>query len=76
MYNYNIANDNDFRIGKIFVPLNKIFGFFDEYDRVLQYIGFDVELIRTANNTNILFGTADTNIQFGDVADSEILSIS
>ena len=76
LYNYNIANDNDFRFGEIFVSLNKIFGFSDEYDRVLKYIGFDVELIRTANNTNIMFGAADTNIQFGDVVDSGILLIS
>ena len=76
LYNYTVANDNDFRFGEIFVPLNRIFGFCDEYDRVLKYIGFDVELIRTANNTNIMFGIADTNIQFGDVPDSGILSLS
>ena len=76
LYNYTIANDNDFRHGEIFVPLNKIFGFCDEYDKVLKYIGFDVELIRTANNTNTIFGAVDTNIQFGDVPDSGILSIS
>ena len=48
----------------------------DEYAKVLKYIEFDVELIRTANNKNTLFGAVDTNILFGDVADSGILSIS
>ena len=43
---------------------------------VLNYIGFDVELIRTANNSNIMFAAAYTNVQFGNVADSGILSIS
>ena len=76
MHNYAVANDNDFRHGEIFVPLNKIFGFCDEYDKVLKYIGFDVELIRTANNTHTIFVAENINIQFGDVADSGILAIS
>ena len=64
IYNYTVAADDGFREVELFVPLNRIFGFCLEADRVLKYLPFEIELIRTAQNTNCFFGAAGTGIDF------------
>ena len=57
--------------------MNRIFGFCLEADRVLKYLPFEIELIRTAQNTNCYFGAANTGLDFaGDDDNSGIVSIT
>ena len=73
-YNYTVANNADYREGDIFIPLNRIFGFAAEVDRVLKFVPFEITLTRKVDNTYV-FGAAGTGITFGDNNESGILSI-
>ena len=75
IYNYRVANDNDVRYAEVFIPLKSIFSFCDEYNRVLKYINFEIELIRQANNQRIYFGADDTSLAFGDPNTTGLLNI-
>ena len=57
--------------------MNRIFGFCLEADRVLKYLPFEIELIRTAQNTNCFFGAANTGLDFaGANENTGIVSIT
>jgi hypothetical protein len=75
IYNYRLAHDNDVRYAEAFIPLKSIFSFCDEYNRVLKYINFEIELIRQANNQRIYFGAVDTSLAFGDPNTTGLLNI-
>ena len=64
LYNYTVAANDDFREIEMFIPLNIIFSFCDEVNRVLKYIPFEIILTRTANNSRCYYGAANTSIHF------------
>jgi len=75
IYNYRVANDNDVRYAEVFIPLKSIFSFCEEYNRVLKYINFEIELIRQTNNQRIYFGAENTSLAFGDPNTTGLLNI-
>ena len=52
LYNYTVAANDDYRDIELFIPLNKIFSFCDEVNRLLKYIPFEIVLTRSGNNTH------------------------
>lgn len=68
LYNYTVAADATIRYYEIFYPLSALFSFCEEFDKVLKFIGFRVELTRKARDAmnNCIFGATNTNIRFGD----------
>lgn len=76
LYNYAVANDDDFGEVQLFVPLNRIFGFCKEVKCALKYVPFEVELIRARQNTHTVYGAAGTSsMHFGDEPDTGLISI-
>ncbi len=76
LYNYNVAANNDFREIEMFIPLNRIFGFCEEIDKLMSYVKVDIELNRTATNTNLVYGANNTTMEFGTTdADSGLTNI-
>ena len=65
LYNYTVANNNDFREIELFIPFNRIFSFCDEVNRILKYIPFEIVLTRSGNNSHCYFGANNTAIDFG-----------
>ena len=76
LYNYTVAANDNFREGEIFIPLNRIFGFCSEVDKVLKYVPFEIELVRNSTYTPCFYGAANTGMQFGNEAESGIKSIT
>lgn len=78
LYNYTIANDNIIREIEVFIPLSAIFGFCSDYDRVLKFINFDIDLLRETDSLfhRCVFGAADTTIQIGNDDETGLKSIS
>ena len=52
LYNYTVAANDDYREGDVLIPLNHIFGFAAEFDRLLKYVPLEVELSRNASSTH------------------------
>jgi hypothetical protein len=75
LYNYTVAADDVVRYAECFVPLSSIFGFVDEYDRLMKYVSLEIELIRQITNAKIYFGTDGTSISFGDPNTTGLLHI-
>jgi hypothetical protein len=75
LYNYTVANNDDFRELEMFIPLNRIFSFCDEVNRVLKYIPFEIILTRTANNSRCFYGAANTGMHFPEEV-SGIISLT
>ena len=65
LYNYTIAADDDYRDIELFIPLNRIFSFCDEVNRILKYIPFEIVLTRSGNNTHCIYCSANTVLDFG-----------
>ena len=59
----------------MFIPLNRIFSFCDEVNRLLKYIPFEIVLTRSADNSHCVYGAANTAIDFPN-HDSGIQSIT
>ena len=64
-YNYTIAVNAEYREVEIFVSLNKIFLFCDEFNWILKYIPFKFVLTRSGNNSHCVIGANNTAIDFG-----------
>ena len=75
LYNYTVAGDNDVRHAEVFIPLKSIFGFCNEFDRLLKYANFEIELKRQNTNQRLYFGAADTTLAFGDPNTTGLLNI-
>ena len=65
LYNYTVANNNDFREVELFIPLNRIFSFCDEVNRLLKYIPFEIILTRSGNTSHCYYRANNTAIDFG-----------
>ena len=76
LYNYTVATHNTRRDITFFVPLNRLFHFCCELDKVQKYMPFEVELIRErqALNTHCVYGATNTAITFG-TDDTGLISI-
>ena len=75
LYNYTVVANDDFRDLDVFIPLNRIFSFCDEVNRLLKYIPSDIVLTRSADNSHCIYGAANTAIDFPN-HDSGIQSIT
>ena len=62
LYNYTVAANDDFRDLDVFIPLNRIFSFCDEVNRLHKYIPFEIVLTKSADNTHCVYGAANTAI--------------
>jgi hypothetical protein len=62
LLNYTVAANDDFREGDILIPLNHIFGFAAEFDRLLKYVPLEIELIRNPNSTQSVYGAPNTSV--------------
>ena len=51
-YNYTIENNNEYRELVLLIPLNRIFSFCDEVNRLLKYILFEIVLTKSGNNSH------------------------
>ena len=78
LYNYTVAADDDYRDIEMFIPLNRLFSFCEEFNRVLKYIPLEIMLTRSGNNTHAFYGAANTGVTFveNDVNNSGIISIT
>ena len=65
LYNYTVANNNDFREIELFISLNRIFSYCFKVNRLLKYIPFEIVLTRSGNNSHCYFGANNTAIDFG-----------
>ena len=65
LYNYTVAANDNFREIELFLPLNRIFLFCDEVNRLLKYIPFEIVLTRSGNDSHCYYGAANTAIDFG-----------
>ena len=52
-------------VKKLFIPLNRIFTFRNEVNRILKYISFEIVLTKSGNNTHCIYGSANTALDFG-----------
>ena len=66
-YNYDVANDDTVREVEVFVPLSCIFGFCEDYDKLIKFLSFDINLHRfsSAEYTKCVYGAEGTAIVFG-----------
>ena len=75
LYNYTIAANDEYREVEIFVSLNRIFSFCDEFNRILKYVCFEIVLTRSENNTYCAYGSNNTALDFKG-NESGLISIS
>jgi len=66
-YNYDVAGDDIVREVEVFVPLSCIFGFCEDYDKLIKFLSFDINLHRfsSAEYTKCVYGAEGTAIVFG-----------
>ena len=64
LYNYTIVANDEYRKVEIFDSLNRIFAFCDEFNRILKYIGFEIVLTRSGNNTHCVYCANNTALHF------------
>jgi hypothetical protein len=70
LYNYDVANDATYRELQAFIPLHSIFGFCQDYNRVIRNMPLEIIMTRNTNYKNYVFGADHTNVAF------ELTSIS
>ena len=54
LYNYTVANNNDYREIELFIPLNRIFYFCDEVNRLHKYIPFEIVFTKSGNTLTVI----------------------
>ena len=74
--NHKTFANNEYRTVEIFVPLNRLFQFCAEFNRVLKYIPLEIILTRSGFNDRAFFGAAGTNVDFSEDNNGGITSIS
>ena len=76
-YNYNIQNDNTPRYITADFPLAQVSGF-ASVDKILKHTSFEIILSRKKKDEyrNAFFGVEETDVDFGQSADTGILSIN
>ena len=75
LYNYTVATNDTVRYAECFVPLSSIFGFVDEYDKLLKYMTLEIELIRHATVARVYFGADGATLAFGNPDTTGLLNI-
>ena len=64
VYNYDVPNHADYREFQAFIPLHSIFGFCQDYNRVIRNMPVSITLKRNTDYQNCVFGEAHTNVRF------------
>ena len=64
LYNYTIAANDDYRDRELIIPLNRIFSFCDEVNRILKYIPFEIVLTRSGHNSHCIYGSENIILDF------------
>ena len=65
LYYYTVVANANFRQIELFIPLNRIFSFCDEVNKLLKYIPFEIVLTISGNDFHCYYGAANTAIDFG-----------
>jgi len=75
LYNRGVWDNDTYREIELFIPLNRIFSFCGEFNRVLKYIPLEIILTRSGFNTRCFFGAADTSVNFAEDDNGGLQSI-